>query len=78
MSIPNGLKNNFKKQVPTIIVGSLTLIATLAWNEAIKSLIDKYVPPEYKDSQNAWYKVFYAFILTTIIVIVIGVILEFS
>ncbi|ARF09973.1 hypothetical protein Indivirus_6_39 [Indivirus ILV1] len=73
-----GFTGRLKKQMPTIIIGSLTLIASLAWNDAIKAIIDKYVPPEYKNSQNAWYKIFYAFILTCIIVIVISVILKFS
>lgn len=73
-----GITSNLKKQMPTIIVGSLTLIASLAWNDAIKAIIDKYVPPEYKNSQNALYKTLYAFILTCIIIIVISVILKFS
>ncbi len=69
---------NFKKQLPVIIVGSLTLIATLSWNDAIKAIIDKYIPPEYKNSENAWFKVLYAFILTCIIIIIISVILGIS
>lgn len=72
------VSTNFKKQLPVIIVGSLTLIATLSWNDAIKALIDKYIPPEYKNSENAWFKVLYAFVLTSIVIIIISIIYAVS
>lgn len=72
------VSTNFKKQLPVIVVGSLTLISTLSWNDAIKALIDKYIPPEYKNSENAWFKVLYAFVLTSIVIIIISIIYAVS
>ena len=76
--IPTGTTNTIKEKVPLIMIASLTLIATLAWNEAFKSLIDQYIPEEYKNTSNAWFKVLYAFVLTLVIVIVMSFILHFS
>jgi hypothetical protein len=51
MSILNGTGKTFKETNKQALVQSLTLINTafalvagLAWNEAIKSLIDRYLP----------------------------------
>lgn len=76
--IPSETTNNIRSRVPLIMIASLTLIATLAWNEAFKSLIDQYVPEEYRSTNNAWLKVLYAFILTLTIVVIISMILHFS
>lgn len=72
------IKDNMQKKLPTIIIGSLTLIAGLAWNEAFTALINQYVPEKYKNGKNAWFKILYAFILTLIIIIAITLILRFS
>lgn len=72
------IHNNVKTRMPTIIIGSLTLIAGLAWNDAFKALIDYYVPEKYKNKTNAWFKLFYAFILTVIIIIAISIVLKFT
>lgn len=75
---PVDIKANISKQLPTIMIGSLTLIAGLAWNEAFQKLINYYVPEKYRGKDNVWFKVCYAFILTVTIIIVITVILKFS
>ncbi len=59
-----------KKQVfyhtATLINSAFALVAALAWNEAIKALLDRYVP-----SGSALYSKFlYALILTIVIVLV--------
>jgi len=76
--IPTHVSNNIQKQLPAIIVGSLTLTASLAWNDSFKALIDQYVPDQYKNGKNAWFKMLYAFILTLVIVLVISIILAYS
>ena len=76
--IPFGATNHIKKRLPLILIASLTLIATLAWNEAFKSLIDQYIPEKYRSTSNAWVKVLYAFILTLIIIMVMSMILKFA
>lgn len=68
---------NLKQRLPLIIIGSLTLIATLAWNGAINALIDQYAPPEYKSATNAKAKFIYSFVLTVIIIIIISIIVKY-
>jgi hypothetical protein len=76
-SISPDVKQNLKDKYPTIIIGSLTLVAGLAWNDGFTALIDQYVPDKYKKGNNAWFKILYASVLTFIIVILITVILKF-
>lgn len=78
ITIHNDIANNIKTKLPTIIIGSLTLVASLAWNEAFKAMIDQYIPENYKNKQNAWSKVLYAFVITCIIIIAITFILKLS
>jgi hypothetical protein len=53
-------------QTATLINSAFALVAALAWNEAIKAIIDRYVP-----TGSALYsKLIYAVILTIIIVLV--------
>ncbi len=60
-----------KKEVGDKITGYITaafgLIAGLAWNDAIKSLIEYWFP---MDKGSLWAKFIYAFVLTLILVIV--------
>lgn len=72
------VKENMAKKLPTIIIGSLSLVAGLAWNDGFSSLINQYVPEKYKGKDNAWFKIIYAFVLTIFIVIAITMILRFS
>jgi len=75
--IPFNAANNVKSRLPMIIIGSLTLIASLSWNDAFQSLINQYVPEEYRGTKNAWVKVLYAFVLTLVIIMVMSVILKY-
>ena len=59
--VPLDIKQNLKNKMPLIIIGSLTFIAGLAWNNAFIALIDYYVPKEYVNKDNAWFKILYAF-----------------
>ncbi len=53
-------------QTLTLFNQALALVAALAWNEAVKSLIDRYFP-----ARSALYsRFFYAVILTVLIVVV--------
>ncbi len=69
--------SNVKARLPMIIASSLSLIAGLAWNSFFNSIINYYVPNEYRVKYSAWIKVAYAFLLTSIIIIVINIILYY-
>lgn len=68
MNIGAGLHSELKKQFPVIMIGALTLIASLAWNDVIVSIIDRYIPED--KHKNAMYKLFYASVLTFIIIVI--------
>lgn len=57
-----------KKQFPIIIIGALTLVASLAWNDAITAIIDRYIPED--KHKNAMYKLFYALLITFMIFVI--------
>ena len=76
--VPLQISTNLKKQMPMIIVGSMTLVATLAWNSAFNSLIDQYVPEKYRSGKNAWFKILYAITLTMIVILITSVILKYA
>ncbi len=69
--------SNVKARLPTIVASSLSLIAGLAWNSFFNSVINYYVPNEYRIKYSAWIKIAYAFFLTCIIIIVINIILYY-
>lgn len=75
--IPFNAADNVRSKLPTIIIGSLTLVASLSWNDAFQSLINQYVPEEYRGTKNAWIKVLYAFVLTLVIIVVMSAILKY-
>ena len=58
------------------MIGSLTFLAGLAWNDAFQALIDQYTPDKFKTAQSAWIKLGYASILTVIILVLIGILLQ--
>jgi hypothetical protein len=61
------IKIEFRKKIVGYIVAAFGLVAGLAWNEAVKALIDYLFPM----SQNGlWAKFVYAIIITLILVIV--------
>lgn len=61
------LKDEFKKQTLGYIVGAIGLVAALAWNEAIKGLIE-YLFPMVKG--GVWAKFLYALVITFVAVII--------
>lgn len=68
---------NLKTRLPIIVIGSLTLIATLNWNQSINALIDQYVPPNYSKATNTKMKFLYTFILTIVIIIIISLLVKY-
>ena len=50
---------------PVVLIASaVVIVISLAWDSAITSLINQYIPQEYANSKNAWIKVAYAVVLT--------------
>jgi hypothetical protein len=74
----NTISTNIRRKLPTILITSATFVAGLAWNEAIRELIDYYVPDDYKYANNAMYKILYASVVTIIIIIIISVLIQFE
>jgi len=62
------LREEARKRTATYILGGFGLVAGLAWNEAIRSLIDYFFPG---DSNSIIAKFIYA-MGTTLIVVVVG------
>jgi hypothetical protein len=61
------VKHEVRNKTVGYIVTAFGLVAGLAWNDAIKSLIEYYFP---LTDQSVWAKVIYATILTLIIVLI--------
>jgi hypothetical protein len=61
------MTNEFKKQIISYILGAFGLVAGLAWNDAIKSLIEFIFPLE---QNSLTIKFIYAAVLTLILVLV--------
>lgn len=70
------MKNSIESKMPSIIISSLTIVAGLAWNDAIQSIINYYVPEKYRGQANVWTKLIYVIILTIIIIILIDVLIR--
>jgi hypothetical protein len=60
-------KRELKKQTITLILGGFGVVAALAWNEAIKSFFETFLPKE-----NALIGKFFYAILVTIIVAILS------
>lgn len=61
------MRKTAREKVWGYIAAALGLVAGLAWNEAIKGLIDHYFPIQ-RDS--VWAKLWYAILITAIVVFV--------
>lgn len=59
-------KENFSIMSFTYVITGLGVVAALAWNDAIQSLIKFYFP---FDQSSVWAKVLYAVIITAAIVV---------
>jgi hypothetical protein len=62
-----GMRQEVKTRTAGYVATALGLVAGLAWNDAIKSLIEYYLP---LSGQNVWAKLIYAAILTIVVVLV--------
>lgn len=54
------------EQTLTLINGAFALVAALAWNEAIKALIDRY----FQSGSGLYSKFTYALLITVLVVVV--------
>ena len=61
------LKGEVSDKVSGYILGALGLVAGLAWNEAVKALIDSFFPPDASGGVAA--KFIYAIVITLVVVI---------
>ncbi|KKR13076.1 MAG: hypothetical protein UT41_C0001G0620 [Candidatus Wolfebacteria bacterium GW2011_GWC2_39_22] len=61
------MRKTAREKVWGYIAAALGLVAGLAWNDAIKGLIDHYFPIS---SDSTWAKVWYAVIITAIVVVI--------
>lgn len=59
-------KKNLREQTFSYMTGALGLVAGLAWNDAIKSLIEILFP---LDASSVWVKFIYAVLITVVVVI---------
>jgi C4-dicarboxylate transporter len=63
---PKEVVVEFRKEIKTLILSAFGFVAALAWNDAIKSLIETYVPTE-----SGWiYMVLKAVIVTLVVVVI--------
>ncbi|MFA6027468.1 MAG: DUF5654 family protein [Patescibacteria group bacterium] len=60
------LEKEAKKQMYTYLVSAFGLIAGLAWNDAIKSLIESMFP---LGTETIWAKFIYALVITLFVVL---------
>ncbi len=71
MNYIDELQVSLSKRLPAIIISALTLTAGLAWNDAIQSVINYYVPEDRKQAMNIWIKLIYVIILSIVIILLI-------
>lgn len=62
------LQREMREKSATYIAGGLGIVVGLAWNEAIKALIDYFYP--LASANSIFAKFLYAIILTAIVVVV--------
>lgn len=68
------IRKQIKERTLSYMVAALGLVAGLAWNEAIKSLID-YLFPLSRNS--VWAKLIYAVFITIVIVLITVYLMRF-
>lgn len=59
-------QHEYFKTISTMSISGFSLVAALAWNELIKSIIDRYISP----GSSVISHFLYAIIVTTIVVLV--------
>jgi hypothetical protein len=60
------LKNKVRNQTVGYLLAAFGLVAALAWNDAVKALIDSLFPIS---TSSLWLKFFYAIIVTVAVVL---------
>ncbi len=60
------IEREIKKKILTYILGALGLVAALAWNDAIKGLIEYFYPQE---NNTVAAKLVYALIITIVVIL---------
>lgn len=68
------IKKQVKDQTLGFIVAALGLVAGLAWNEAIKALIDNLIP---LSKNSVWAKFIYAIFITVVVVVITVYLMRF-
>lgn len=71
----NKLSSQVRQQIVGYIVAALSLVAGLAWNDAVKSIIEHFF---YANSNSLWAKVIYAFLLSVLVALVSYFLLRFT
>jgi uncharacterized membrane protein len=56
-------------QLLTLLIGSFSLIAALAWNEVAKAVVEQYIKPYLGGNSGPISLVLYALVVTTIAVL---------
>lgn len=69
------VRQEIRDKTAGYIVTALGLVAGLAWNEAIRSMIEYFFPPN--KSGAVWAKFIYAVVLTLVVVLVSFYIVKF-
>ncbi len=70
------LQQEFRERMSGYIVAALSLVAGLAWNDAVKTAIETFIPSQGNDTMQA--KFLYALGVTVIIVLMTFVIVRWA
>lgn len=69
------MNRNFREQTISYLTTAFGFVAGLAWNEAVKALIENFLP---LGKNTAWAKLLYAVLVTFIIVLITRSLLMFN
>lgn len=69
------LQGEIRSRLVSYLVAAFGLVAGLAWNEAVKDLINHFFP---LNSDALWAKFLYAVIITVLVVVVSVILLRLS
>jgi undecaprenyl pyrophosphate phosphatase UppP len=60
-----------------LVIGAISVIVALAWNNAITAIINHYIPNE-ANSKSMWVKIVYAIVLTVLAGVLAKIIDKYS
>jgi hypothetical protein len=75
---PTTTSIDLRTKMAELIINALLLVAAFAWSNAFDSLINYYVPAQYRHAKNAYFKIFYALVLSVVILIAINIFLRIN